>query len=331
MLANCFRLALAVALFPVSAQVWAQSGPADDAATAAYPERPVRIIVPFGPGNSYDNTTRYFADKLQARTGQAFVVEPRQGAVGNVAAGYVARQPADGYTIMLAANSTHSANQHLFKELPYDSVADFDPITTLVQVPQALIVSPTLGVNNLTELIELVRQKPGEFNYGSSSATGRVAAESFLKAAGLQAQHIGYKTTTPAVVDLASGQLHFMFTDAASGISNSASDKVKLMGVTSADLLAAAPDVPTMSEAGLPGFEFVAWLALVAPHGTPAGAVQKLSDLSNEIIAEDATRDFLANMYIQPYPGNPEQLRDLIASDTQRWGEMIRAAGIEPQ
>lgn len=331
MLAKVFRLALAVAIIPLSSQVLAQSGPAEDAAAATYPERTVRIVVPFGPGNSYDHTTRYFADKLQARLGQAFVVEPRQGAVGNVAAGYVARQPADGYTVMLAANSTHSANQHLFKELPYDPVADFDPITTLAQVPQVLIVSPTLGVNSLAELIELVRQKPGEFNYGSSSATGRVAAESFLKAADLQAQHIGYKTTTPAVIDLASGQLHFMFTDAASGLSNSAADKVKLLGVTSAERLAAAPDVPTMSETGLPGFEFVAWLALVVPHGTPAGAAQKLSEVTNEIIAEDETRDFLAKLYIQPYPGNPEQLRDLIASDTQRWGEMIRAAGIEPQ
>lgn len=310
----------------------AAAAPAAQAQTpTSYPEKAVRIIVPFGPGNSYDHTTRFIADHLQSQTGQSFVVEPKQGAVGNIAAAYVARTPADGYTLLLAANSTHSANQHLFKELNFDPVADFAPVSTLVQVPQALIVSPTLDVDSVAELIEAVRQRPGELNYGSSSATGRVAVESFLDRASLKGQHIGYKTTTQAVVDLASGQLHFMFTDASTGITQAKSGKVKVLAVTSSERLDAAPELPTMTEAGLPGYEFVAWLALVAPAGTPPEVVQRLSELTNEAVRDPATREFLANLYIQPYPGTPDSLRELIASDTQRWGEMIRAAGIEPQ
>lgn len=302
------------------------AGEADD-----YPNRLVRIVVPFGPGNSYDHTTRYLAEQLNKLTGQSFIVEPKQGAIGNIAADHVARSPADGYTIFLAANSTHAANQHLFKKLPFDPVADFEPVTTLVKVPQVLIVSPELKVSSLKEFIELVKRNPGKFNYGSSSATGRVAAEAFNDIAGLDGVHIGYKTTAQAVVDLASGQLQYMFTDAATGITNSASGKVKALAATSAERLAAAPDLPTMNEAGLPGFEFVAWLGFVVPAKTPAAIVQKLSDLTNKVLAEPATKKFLADLYIQPYPGSPDSLRKLIASDTERWGELIKAAGIEPQ
>ncbi len=300
-------------------------------AATDYPNDVVRIVVPFGPGNSYDYTTRYIAEQLQRRTGEGFIVEPRQGAVGGVAAGHVARAPADGYTVLLAANSTHAANQHLFKELPYDPVGDFAPVTTLVQVPQALIVSPSLGVSSVAELIELMRERPGELNYGSSSATGRVAVESFLDMTGVEGTHVGYKTTSQGVVDLHSGDLHFMFTDTSTGITQAESGKVDIIAVTSGERLDAAPDLPTMAESGLPGYEFVAWLAFVVPADTPADVVNRLSELTNEVIEDPATREFLADLYIQPYPGNPEALRELIASDTERWGEMIRAAGIEPQ
>lgn len=296
-----------------------------------YPSKLVKIVVPFGPGNSYDHTTRYLADQLQKLTGESFIVEPKQGAIGNIAAAYVARAPADGYTVFLAANSTHSANTHLFKELPFDPIADFEPVTTLVKVPQVLVVSPTLNVSTLQELIDLVKKNPGKYNYGSSSATGRVAAESFKQMANLDAVHIAYKTTSQAVVDLASGQLHFMFTDAGAGINHARSDKVRALGVTSAKRLDAAPEIPTMMESGLPDYEFVAWLGLVVPNNTPQPVVQKLSNLTNQILNSEDTHRFLADLYIQPYPGDPASFEKLISSDTKRWGELIKAAGIEPQ
>lgn len=296
-----------------------------------YPERLVRIVVPFGAGNSYDHTVRYIAEQLQKLTSQSFIVEPKQGAIGNIAAAHVARSPADGYTVFLAANSTHAANTHLFKELPFDPVADFEPVTTLVKVPQVLVVSPTLGVSSVQELIDLVKKNPGKYNYGSSSATGRVAAESFNQMAGLNAVHVGYKTTAQAVVDLASGQLHYMFTDAGAGITHARNGKVQALGVTSGNRLDAAADIPAIKEAGLPDYEFVAWLGFAVPANTPATVVQKLSDLTNQVLKMPETEKFLADLYIQTYPGNPESLRQLIASDTKRWGELIKAAGIEPQ
>ncbi len=304
---------------------------ANSSEQSEYPSRLVRIVVPFGPGNSYDHTVRYIAEQLNKLTGESFIVEPKQGAIGNIAAAYVARAPADGYTVFLAANSTHAANQHLFKELPFDPIADFAPVTTLVKVPQVLVVSPTLGVSTVQELIDLVKNNPGKYNYGSSSATGRVAAESFNDVADLDAVHIAYKTTSQAIVDLASGQLHYLFTDAGAGINHARSGKVKALGVTSAQRLDAAADIPTIMEAGLPGYEFVAWLGLVLPAHTPEPVVNKLSELTNRVLANPETEKFLADLYIQPYPGSPHSLTQLIQSDTKRWGELIKAAGIEPQ
>lgn len=297
----------------------------------AYPSRVVSIVVPFGGGNAYDLMVRYLADRLKEATGQPFIVEAKQGALGGVAASYVARAAPDGHTILFGANSTHAANIHLFKKLPYDPVADFAPVTTLATIPQVLVVAPSLGVNTLQELITLARSQPGKFNYGSSSATGRVASESFRQMAGIEAVHVPYKTSAQAITDLIGGQLHFLITDAGLGIAQAQGGKLKALGITSPRRVPSAPDLPTLAEAGLPGYEFTAWLALFVPAKTPQPVVQRLSDLVNVVVRSPGMLEYLAKIHALPFPGDPESLRRLAERDTERWGKMIKAAGIEPE
>lgn len=296
-----------------------------------YPSRPVTIIVPFGAGNAYDQMARYLADKLREASGQPFIVEARQGALGSVAATAVARAAPNGYTILFGANSTHAANVHLFKKLTYDPVADFAPITTLATIPQVLVVSPALGAKNLQELIALTRSQPGKFNYGSSSATGRVASEAFRQMAGIDAVHVPYKTSAQAIIDLISGELHFLVTDAGLGVAQAQSGKLRALAITSPRRVPAVPELPTMAEAGLPGYEFTAWLALFAPAKTPPEVVNRLSELTNVIVRSQGMQEYLAKMYALPFPGDPESLRQLVERDTTRWGRLIKAAGIEAE
>ncbi len=296
-----------------------------------YPSRVVTIVVPFGPGNAYDMMARYLADRLRESLGQPFIVEAKQGALGGVAASSVARAPADGYTLLFGANSTHAANQHLFKTIPYDPVADFAPVTTLATIPQVLVVSPTLGVDNLKDLIAMARSRPGKLNYGSSSATGRIASEALRQMAGIDAVHIPYKTSAQAITDIVGGQLHFLVTDAGLGVAQAQGGRVKVLGVSSAQRVPAIPNIPTIAEAGLPGYEFTAWLAIFAPRRTPADVVNRLAESINAIVRSPGMQESLARMYALPYPGTPDSLRDLVARDTKRWGELAKAAGIEPE
>lgn len=322
----------------LSRRAWLASAAGAAAALASpalhaqsYPTHTVSIIVPFGPGNAYDLMVRYLAERLQAASGQPFIVDARQGALGGVAASHVARAAADGHTLLFGANSTHAANVHLFRKLAYDPVADFAPITTLATIPQVLVVSPTLKVATLPELIALARSQPGKLNYGSSSATGRVASEAFRQMAGIDAVHVPYRTSAQAITDLISGQLHFLVTDAALGVAQSQAGKVKALAITSARRVAAVPELPTMAEAGLPGYEFVAWLALFAPAKTPPAVVNQLVEWTNTVVRSPGMQEYLARMYALPFPGTPESLRALIERDTARWGQLIRAAGIEPE
>ncbi|RYZ04086.1 MAG: tripartite tricarboxylate transporter substrate binding protein [Comamonadaceae bacterium] len=296
-----------------------------------YPSKLVNIIVPFGPGNAYDTMARYLADRLRDATGQPFIVDAKQGALGGVAASYVARANPDGHTLLFGANSTHAANVHLFRKLPYDPVADFAPITTLATIPQVLVVSPSLNVNTLQELMALARSKPGKLNYGSSSATGRIASEAFRELGKIDAVHIPYKTSAQAITDLIGGQLHFLVTDAGLGVAQSQAGRVKALGVTSAKRVPAIPDLPTIAEAGLPGYEFTAWLALFAPAKTPQPIVNRLAELANGVVRSPGMLEHLARMYALPFPGSPESLRQLVDRDTARWGQLAKAAGIEPE
>ena len=300
-------------------------------AQPAWPVRPVSIVVPFGPGNAYDMMARYLAERLREATGQGFIVEARQGALGGLAASHVARAAPDGCTLLFGANSTHAANVHLFRKLAYDPVGDFAPITTLATIPQVLVVAPSLKVNTLRELIALAKAQPGKLNYGSSSATGRVASEALRQMAGIDAVHVPYKTSAQAITDLVGGQLHFLVTDAGLGVAQWQGGKVKALGVTSSQRVPAVPELPTIAESGVPGYEFTAWLALFAPARTPQPVVERLAELVNAIVRSPGMQESLARMFALPFPGSPETLRQLVERDTARWGQLIKAAGIEPE
>lgn len=297
----------------------------------AYPSRTVSIVVPFGPGNAYDMMVRFLAERLQEAAGQAFIVEAKQGALGGVAASFVARAAPDGHTLLLGANSTHAANVHLFKKLQYDPVADFAPVTTLATIPQVLVVGPNLKVNTVQELVALAKSQPGKLNYGSSSATGRVATEALRQMAGIEATHVPYKTSAQAITDLIGGQLHFLVTDMALGVAQSQAGKVKALAITAPRRVPAAADLPTIAESGLAGYEFTAWLALFAPAKTPPAVVTRIAELANGIVRSPGMAEYLARMYALPFPGSPDSLRQLIERDTARWGQLVKAAGIEPE
>lgn len=319
------------ALLPLGAGAALLGGAPWLRAQSTYPARTVSIVVPFGAGNAYDLMVRYLADQMREATGQPFIVEAKQGALGGVASAHVARAAPDGHTLLFGANSTHAANVHLFKKLPYDPVADFAPVTTVATIPQVLLVSPTLSARTLPELMALARAQPGKFNYGSSSATGRVAIEQFRSTAGIDAVHVPYKTSAQMITDLISGQLHFMVLDAGSGVAQAQGGKVRALAVTSPRRLPAAADIPTMAESGLAGYEFTAWLALFAPARTPPDIVKRAAELANAVIRSAGMREQLTRLYAEPYPGDPEALRLLVERETVRWGRMIKAAGIEPE
>ncbi|TAK81990.1 MAG: tripartite tricarboxylate transporter substrate binding protein [Betaproteobacteria bacterium] len=313
-------IALALTLAsPVTAQTW--------------PSKPVTIIHGYTAGTGIDVVARYLAQNLRERTGQPFVVEIRSGAMGNLAAQYVARAPADGYTILLTANSTHAANIHLFKELGFDPVKDFTPVTTVLSLGFALLVNPAVvPVNSVAELTDYIKARPGKVAYGSGTATARIVTELYLERAALkEVTYVPYKGSSQALNDLLGGQIQFLFADAVTGIQQMRGGKARALAVTNATRVSCAPEIPTMAEAGLQGYDLVAWFAMFLPAKAPRDIAQKLSGFSNSLFATESGREFLKNLCLDPYPGNPESLAKLIESDTAKWGGIIKRAHIEPQ
>ncbi len=319
------QIAASAALAPMLSGLFSEH-----AWASTYPTKSVRLIAPFGPGNSFDNVTRFLADRVGAKLGQAFVLEPRQGAIGNIAASAAARSAPDGYSLLVGGNSTHAANIHLFKELPFDPVADFVPVASLAKFPAVLVVSPGTKANSLAELIALIKSRPGQTNFGSASAAGRVAAEAFRQSAGLEAVHVLYKTTQQIIIDLAGERLHYSFVDAGTAIQQTLAGKVRAIATTSAHRFAAAPDLPTMSQAGLPDFEFSSWLALFAPAKTPSDVIKTLESAFQATVRQEDTQPFFEKQFVQPWPGGAADLADAVKRETVRWGQVIKAAGIQP-
>ncbi len=303
------------------------------AAAQTWPSKPVTIIVGYTAGTAIDIVARYLADHLRERTGQPFVVELRPGVFGNLAAQYVARAKPDGATILLTANATHAANIHLFKQLGFDPVKDFTPVTTVLSLGFVLVVNPAVvPVNSAAELIDYIKLRPGKMSYGAGTATGRIATELYLQlAGGLDVTSVPYKGSSQAINDVLGGQIHFLFADAVSGMQQARGGKLRALAVTNAKRVSCAPEVPTMAEAGLPGYDLTSWFALFLPANTPVNIAQKLADLSNALWTTEKGHEFLRNLCLDPYPGSPESLARLVESDTVKWGRIIKRARIEAQ
>lgn len=300
------------------------------AAADNFPSRPITIVVPFAPGLVTDSTSRIIADHLREKLGQPVIIENRAGAQGVIGTQYVAKAPADGYTLLVATVGTHAANPALFKKLPYDAVKGFAPIGTIGTAAWALVVRAQDPVQNLEQLLAKLRSKPGAYTAGYFSAASQVCINLLNQMARVESLPVSYKGNSQAVTDLIGGRLDFSFLDIGTALAQEKGGKLRLIGVTSRDRSSLAPTVPTLSEV-LPGYEIVSWSALVAPSGTPKDVVERLNQSLGQILSLPEVRTKFANMSFEATPGNSMALDRLIRNESVRWERLIREAGIQPE
>jgi tripartite-type tricarboxylate transporter receptor subunit TctC len=299
----------------------------------AWPAKPVTHVVPFTPGGSTDVIGRALCDKLQASLGHPFIVENRPGAAGAVGAAYVAKAKPDGYTLFGGTISTHAINASLYKNLPYDPVKDFEPVSLTATLPNVLMVGPQLGVNSVQELIALLKKDPARRTFASSGAgtSTHLAGELLADLIGVPLTHIPYKGTPPAMVDVSAGQVTFMFDQMTAAIPLVQAGKLKLLAVTTAKRIALAPQLPTMMESGVPKFEMSSWQAVYAPKGTPHAIVGKLSAEIHRILALPDIREKLGTQLGMELVGStPEELAAHMAREIPRWAALVKKSGATP-
>ena len=295
-----------------------------------YPTRPVRVIVGFGPGSGADITARVVGARMSEILGQQIVVENKTGAGSSIAADYVALASKDGYTLLMATIS-QPINAAVTPKLNFDFVKDFAPIALVSTIPNLLVVNPSLGVKNVQELIALAKAKPDSLSFGSSGvATGtHLAAELFKVLAGVKMVHVPYGGSAQALTDLLAGRIQLLFTPASTVIQHVRDGKLVALAATEKKRAAIAPDVPTMAEAGLPGFDTGLWFGLLAPAGTPKPAVDRIAAAVNEALKAESVEKALRPQGIDLLGGTPDQFARYIASEMERWDKVAVAAGLK--
>jgi len=298
-----------------------------------YPSKPIRLVVPFPPAGATDITARMLAQKLSEALGQSMVVDNKPGAGGSIGTDIVAKAAPDGYTILIATSSTHSVGPALNPKLPYDAVKDFAPIIQLTDSPHVLVVSSVLPYKSVKELIAAAKAKPGSLNYGSSGVGSvvQLTAEEFKLETKTDITHIPYKGTALVFSDLATGQVSMMFDNVISAQPSLQSGKVRALGVTSAKRSSLMPDVPTMVEAGVPGFVSEAYFGLWAPAGTPVAVVNKINAAANKILQMPETREQFARLGAVAVGGTPQDFAKRINSETAKWVSVVKQAGIKAE
>ena len=308
--------------FLLSASVFAQ----------AYPSKPIRYIVPFPPGGSSDLIARAIAPKMSERLGQPIVVENRPGAGGMLGVDVVAKAEPDGYVIGLAAAGALSSNIHLYPKMPFHPEKDLAPITNLAMIPFFLVAHPSQA-SSLKELIEKAKANPGalSFGHGGQGSTMHLAGELLNMLAKVNVQSVPYKGSAPVSSDVLGGQIPFGVVDVPSAISNVRAGKLRALAVTSRQRIAAAPDVPTFEEAGVPGYEAVGWFGSVAPAGTPREIIQRLNLETRNALALPDVRERVIAAGTEPATTTPEEFAAYIREETKKWGEVVRAGGIKLQ
>lgn len=297
----------------------------------AYPDKPISFVVPFAAGSATDQLARVLSQSLTDQTKQTVVVDNKPGASGMLAAQQVARAPADGYTVLITTNTTHAANEHLYKKLSYDPVKDFAPVTGLGKGGQVLVVRTEAPYKSVAELVAFARKNPGKLSFGSGSSSSRVAGEMLKQLSGTEILHVPYKSNPNAVTDLLGGQIDFMITDTATGVPQVRSGKLRALGYSTRKRSALLPDVPTIDEAGVKGYDMGYWFAAYVPAGTPQPVVARLHDLLAKATQSPAAKSFFEGSGSDPWTTTPEELARFQAAETQKWGRVIKAAGIEPE
>ena len=293
-----------------------------------YPAKPVKVVVPYPPGGPTDIVARVVSQKLTEQTGQQFLVENRPGAGGNIGAEAVAKSPADGYTL-LVATTAHAINPSLFKSLSYQLLKDLVPVSQLTSGPLVIVVNPALPAKSVAELIALAKAKPGTLNFASSGngQSTHLSAELFNSMAGVKMNHVPYKGSAPALTDVMGGQAALMFDTMLSAMPHVKSGKLKALAVTSAKRSPAAPDLPTVAESGLPGYEAIAWNNLLAPAGTPKDVIAKLSaELKKVLDQPDVKERFGAQGFAAAWT-TPETSTAFMQSEVEKWAKVVKASG----
>jgi len=320
------RTAIVLALLPMSLLCAALP-----AAAQSFPDRPIKLIVPFGAGSAVDTIARAIAAQVAEQTGQGVLVDNRTGANGIIAAEAVAKSPADGYTLFMPNDGIMAANPALYAKLPYDPIKDFAPVTLTSTVPLVLVGNPAFAAKTVPELIALAKAKPGSINYSStgSGSAQHLAMEFFIEAAGVKMTHVPYKAMGPALTDVIAGTVPLMFSGMSNVIAFVKDGKLRVYGVSTPKRSMAMPDAPTIAEAGLPGYGYAAWNGIVAPAATPPEVVRKLHSEFAKAIANPALRAKLASLGFDLVGAGPEEFGNLIKTDVARLGKLVRAAGIQ--
>lgn len=299
-------------------------------AADGYPSRPVRLVVPFAAGSATDTMARLLAQELSPRLGQSVVVENKAGGLGQIAAQHVARSAPDGYTLFVTTNTTHSANPHLFRTLPYDPVKDFEPIARTATLPFMLVVNGQLPVRSTAGFLSYAKANPGKLTYASASSTSLVAAESLNVLGHVSMIGVYYKASPQAILDVASGQVQVMVADFATAMPHVTAGRLKVLAVTTAKRSSLVPDAPPLGES-VKGFDVTSWNGLFAPAGTPPEIVQRLARETLAILARPDVKSRLAAIGFEVDPLGPQDFAAYVRKQLDYWGRLVRDAGIKPE
>ena len=296
-----------------------------------FPSRSIKFIVPFAAGSATDAVARIVGEHASKTLGQPIVVENQGGANGVPAARAVARAEPDGYTVLITTNTTHAANQSMLKSVPYDAINDFEPVTKLGTIPLALIANPSVPAKNVQELLAHAKANPGKLTFGSGSSSSRIAGEMLKSLGGIDMVHVPYRSNPQAVTDILGGQINLFFADISTTMPQVRAGKVTGLAISTAQRSPLAPELPTMAEAGVPGYDLAAWFAAFLPAKTPQPVVAKLSEALVAAVNDKGTQEKLVAAGIQPETSTPEELKAFVGSEIKKWADIVKAAGIQPE
>jgi tripartite-type tricarboxylate transporter receptor subunit TctC len=299
------------------------------ASAQPYPSKPIRLVVPYPPGGTTDILARDVGQRLTEALGQPVVIDNRPGAAGNIGTEMVAKAVPDGYTLLMGTVNTHAINAGLYSKLPYDNIKDFAPVILVARVSNVLEVNPSVPVYTVADLIKLAKEKPGQLNFASSGSGTSIhmSGELFKTMAGVDMVHVPYKGSAPAVADLVGGQVQLMFDNLPSSLAQIKAGKLRAIAVTSSQRAPALPDIPTIAESGLPGFEATSWFGVVAPAGTPPAIISRLNAEIDKWVQSSEGKEMLLAQGAVPAGGTSEQFAAYIRAETDKWAKVVKASG----
>jgi len=296
-----------------------------------YPSKQLTFVVPFIAGSATDQQARVIAQGITESTGIPVIIDNKVGASGFIAAQAVASSAPDGYVVLVSTNTTHAANEHLFKKLPYDPVKDFEPVTALNKGSQILIVNKNFPANSVKELIALAKKNPGKYTFGSGSSSSRLAVELFQQMSGIQLLHVPYKSSPLAINDLIAGNIDLMIVDAPNSLAQMKGNNVRGLAVSGSSRNPLAPELPTIAEAGVPGYDMSYWTAAWVPAKTPKAIIDKLNQLMIAASKLDPAQKFYTSTGSERYTTTPDGLAKFQALETNKWGSIIKEAKIDKE